>query len=66
MQGFLAGPAVPTLFDLHWMPVYVAVCALFHPWIAAAVRLGAGLLALLGLVTGWASAGPGRDTDCQT
>ncbi|WP_245239689.1 type I secretion system permease/ATPase [Methylobacterium variabile] len=61
VQGFLAGPAFATLFDLPWMPVYVAVCALFHPWIAVAVGLGAGLLTLLTLVTGWASAGPARD-----
>lgn len=47
MRSFLASPAIPAFFDLPWMPLYVAVCFLFHPAIGWMVLLGA--LALCGV-----------------
>ncbi|GJD53793.1 Type I secretion system ATP-binding protein PrsD [Methylobacterium crusticola] len=60
VRGFLGSPAFTAFFDLPWVPLYVAVCVLFHPWIGAAVAVGAVGLGLLTLLTDWASAGPAR------
>jgi ATP-binding cassette, subfamily C, bacterial PrsD len=31
VRGFLSGIGPVALFDLPWMPVYLAICFLFHP-----------------------------------
>ena len=33
VRGFLSGIGPVALFDLPWMPVYLAICFLFHPYI---------------------------------
>ncbi len=38
LQSFISGPGVSTLFDSPWVPVFVVVIWLMHPWL--------GLLAL--------------------
>lgn len=62
VRGFLSSMAFTAFFDLPWMPFYVAVCFLFHPWIGLTVALGALVLCLLTILTDWASSGPARDT----
>ncbi|TIR78136.1 MAG: ATP-binding cassette domain-containing protein, partial [Mesorhizobium sp.] len=50
VSGFLSSPGPGALFDLPWMPLYVVICFLFHPWIGVAALIGALLLiALTGL-----------------
>jgi PrtD family type I secretion system ABC transporter len=44
VRGFLASPAPTALFDLPWMPFYLAICFLFHPLIGATALVGALLL----------------------
>jgi ATP-binding cassette subfamily C protein len=51
IRAFLSGTGVPALFDLPWMPVYIAVCSLFHPLIGLAALAGAIVLAALALVS---------------
>ncbi len=41
IQHFLASPGPGALFDLPWMPFYVAICFLFHPYIGIAAAVGA-------------------------
>ncbi|TIS73113.1 MAG: type I secretion system permease/ATPase, partial [Mesorhizobium sp.] len=36
VSGFLSSPGPGALFDLPWMPLYVVICFLFHPWIGVA------------------------------
>lgn len=42
LRAFLAGPAVPSLLDLPWMPLYLLVAFLIHPAL--------GLIALVGML----------------
>lgn len=47
MRGTLAGPPMLALFDAPWMPIYVGVCFLVHPWIGAMALAGGAVLALI-------------------
>ena len=44
VRGFLSGAGPAALFDLPWMPLYLAICFLFHPWIGVAALVGALLV----------------------
>ena len=62
IRTFLAGSGPAALFDLPWLPAYVALCFLFHPWIGVAAIVGVVLLASLTLATDLASRAPVRAT----
>ena len=44
VRQFLSGLGPTALFDLPWMPLYVAICFLFHPGSASTAVAGALLL----------------------
>ncbi len=50
IRGFLSGQGLAALFDLPWMPLYVAVCFLFHPMMGWAVLGGALVLCVVTVV----------------
>lgn len=62
IRAFLAGSGPAALFDLPWLPAYVALCFLFHPLIGIAAVVGVGLLVGLTLATDLASRAPVRAT----
>src|SRR5919205_578395 len=45
VRSFMSGLGPPALFDLPWMPLYLGICFLFHPYIGLATTVG-GLGAL--------------------
>lgn len=47
IRRFLAGGGPGALFDLPWIPFYLAVCFAFHFWIGATATIGAGILVML-------------------
>ncbi|TCR66360.1 type I secretion system permease/ATPase [Bosea sp. BK604] len=51
LRSFLSGSAVAALFDLPWMPLYAAICFLFHPMLGLAVVAGALLLCAVTLAS---------------
>jgi ABC-type protease/lipase transport system fused ATPase/permease subunit len=51
VRGFLSGAGPVALFDLPWMPVYLAVCFLFHTYIGLTALAGAIVLVTLTIVT---------------
>jgi PrtD family type I secretion system ABC transporter len=51
VRGFLAGSGPVALFDLPWMPIYLAICFLFHTYIGLTALAGAILLIALTAVT---------------
>ena len=61
VRGFLTGGGPAVFFDLPWLPIYLALCFLFHVWIGAAVLVGAGLMIGLTLVAEAAVRGATRE-----
>ena len=53
--SFMSGPGPSALFDLPWIPLYLFVCFLFHPWIGLAAVSGAVILLMLTVATDLAS-----------
>ena len=47
IRSFLIGTGPLALFDLPWMPFYIFICFLFHPWIGVAALVGAIILTSL-------------------
>src|SRR3954469_21266422 len=62
IRSFLSSAGPAALFDLPWMPLYVGICFLFHPWIGWAALAGAGLLVVLTLLTDGLTRGPAKST----
>lgn len=51
VKGFLAGSGPSALFDLPWIPLYLAICFAFHPLIGLTALGGAILLVAITLTT---------------
>jgi PrtD family type I secretion system ABC transporter len=62
VRGFLSGTGPSAFFDLPWIPLYLAICFLFHPWIGTAALLGALVLIGLTLLTEFKTRGPAKET----
>jgi ATP-binding cassette subfamily C protein/ATP-binding cassette subfamily C protein EexD len=52
-RGFLGSPAMVSIYDVPWVPVYLAVSFIFHPLIGWLAVLGALLLFGLTVANGW-------------
>jgi PrtD family type I secretion system ABC transporter len=51
VRSFLSSLGPVALFDLPWLPVYLIICFLFHPYIGFAALFGAIILAAITLMT---------------
>src|SRR6185436_3702303 len=60
IRSFLIGTGPLALFDLPWMPIYVLICFLFHPWIGVAALIGALILTSLTLASEFMTRRPSR------
>jgi len=61
VRTFLTGSGPVALFDLPWMPFYLAICFLFHWYIGLTATVGAVIVIGLTLLTGAMSRAPIRD-----
>ena len=61
VRTFLSGPGPVALFDLPWMPLYVALCFLLHPLLGALSIGGAVILIGLTIWGYYAAKEPTRD-----
>ena len=62
VRGFLTGHGPTALFDLPWMPLYLAICFAFHVWLGMTALVGAMVLVSLTLLTNVLSRAPIRET----
>src|SRR6266850_210652 len=62
IRSFLVTSGPLALFDLPWMPIYLIICFLFHPWIGVAALIGAAILASLTLLSEFMTRRPSRMT----
>lgn len=60
VRSFLSGMGPIALFDLPWMPFYIAICFLFHFLIGAAALAGAIVLCSLTVLTEFRTRAPSR------
>ena len=60
VRAFLSSPGPVVLFDLPWMPFYLAVIFLMHPWLGITAIAGAVVLAGMALATEMATRRPAR------
>ena len=60
IRSFLVSTGPLALFDLPWMPIYVLICFLFHPWIGVAALVGAVILTSLTLMSEFMTRRPAR------
>src|SRR5215510_9661067 len=51
VRSFMSGLGPVALFDLPWMPVYLAICFLFHPLLGITAFAGALVLVALTVMT---------------
>lgn len=60
VRSFLSGAGPAALFDLPWLPFYIAICFLFHPVIGLVAIIGGLILMLLTYLTNRGTQAPAR------
>ena len=50
IRSYLAGAGMQAMFDVPWIPIYLAICFAFHPLIGFAVVAGAVVLIILAVL----------------
>ena len=61
LRGFIGSPGLYSLFDSPWVPIFVAVIWLMHPWLGMLALGAAVALFLLALVNEFATRNPLRE-----
>jgi PrtD family type I secretion system ABC transporter len=60
VRGFLASGGATALLDLPWIPLYLAICFLFHFWIGMTALMGGLVLVALTVLTEARTRGPAK------
>jgi ATP-binding cassette subfamily C protein len=60
IRGFLTGAGPIAIVDLPWVPVFLTICFLIHPWLGVASLVGAITLFTMTLLTERASRAPAK------
>ena len=53
IRQFLTSNGLPALFDLPWVPFYLAIVFLLHVWLGALAAAGAAIVVLATLINEW-------------
>lgn len=61
VRSFLSGQGPSALFDLPWLPLYLAICFAFHPMIGVTALVGAVLLVTLTVLTEFMTRAPAQE-----
>jgi ATP-binding cassette subfamily C protein len=60
IRAFLTGPGPVAIVDMPWMPVFLAICFLIHPWLGIVAFAGGVLLVVVTILNEQASRVPAR------
>jgi PrtD family type I secretion system ABC transporter len=60
IRAFLTGAGPIAIVDLPWVPAFLLICFLIHPWLGVAATVGGALLFAMTLLTERASRDPAR------
>src|SRR5215831_12559845 len=60
IRAFLTGAGPIAIVDLPWIPVFLLICFLIHPWLGLAATVGGIVLFTMALLTERASRTPAR------
>ena len=60
IRAFLTGAGPIAILDLPWMPLFLAICFLIHPWLGMVALAGGMILLGVTILTERASRGPAR------
>src|SRR5262245_35492381 len=60
IRTFLTGAGPIAIVDLPWVPAFLLICFLIHPWLGVAATAGGALLFTMTLLTERASRDPAR------
>lgn len=60
IRAFLVSPGPIAIVDLPWMPVFIVICLLIHPWLGLLALAGAAALLIVTVLTERASVAPAR------
>jgi ATP-binding cassette subfamily C protein len=61
IRAFLCSNGPGAIFDLPWIPFYLGICFLFHPWIGVTALIGAIVIVGVTISTEIFSRGPSED-----
>lgn len=61
VRGFLSGQGPSAMFDLPWLPLYLAICFAFHPVLGLTALIGALILVALTILTEFMTRAPARE-----
>ena len=63
LRQFLGGPGPLSLFDMPWVPVYLGIIFLFHPFLGWVATAGAFIVLSIALLNELASRGPSEEAN---
>jgi PrtD family type I secretion system ABC transporter len=61
VRAFLSGMGPGAMFDLPWLPLYLAICFAFHTMLGLTALIGAVILVVLTIVTEFMTRAPARE-----
>lgn len=61
IRAFLTSAGPIAIVDLPWMPLFLAICFLIHPWLGMVALAGAATLLAMTILTERASRAPARE-----
>jgi len=50
VREFITGQGVLSFFDAPWVPLFLALCFAFHPWLGIVATIGATIIFILALI----------------
>jgi len=57
VREFITGQGILAFFDAPWVPLFLALCFAFHPWLGIVATVGATIILILALVNEFSTRG---------